>query len=165
MARSFPSLNGDKCDSDYERAVVDDLIERGIEYRYEDIEHRLYYTTPVTNGVCLECGAVTKGKEKHVHQARYRTLDLYLPSTDILVEIKGKFPGNMRSMMREMIKCNKDVDIRFFFMADTWQTKGKKRTLMDWANAQGIIAAVGDPRQQPHLKAYGCGGIPESWVV
>lgn len=159
MAKVFPTLNGDKCDSDYERAIIDDLIERGVEYLYEDKAARLDYIEPITRGgICRECGTT------HVGKKRYRTLDLYLPSTDIIVEIKGKFPGHMRNLMRHMIDCNPNHDIRFMFMADTWLTKQKKRKLSDWANTRGIGYAVGDPRENPGTKAYGVGGIPGEWL-
>lgn len=157
MARVFKTLNGDKCDSDYERAIIDDLIERGVPYKYETA--RFPYATPVTNGHCEACGEFGK----RVVQRRYRTLDLRLEN-GIVIEIKGKFPSNIRTYMRHLIRCNPYADIRFFFMRNGWQTKAKKRTYLDWARAQGIIAEVGDPREKPGTKAYGVGGIPEEWI-
>ena len=161
MARAFLSINGDRCDSDYERAIVDDLIERGIRYKYEDVEHaRLYYATPVMNGLCEACG--TSGVQ--VVQKRYRTLDLYLPDQDIIVEVKGKFSGTYRTYMRHIKRCNPDKDIRMIFMADNWQTKAKIRRYSDFCRTHGIPVAVGDPRQKPGTKAYGEGGIPDAWL-
>jgi hypothetical protein len=67
--------------------------------------------------------------------------------------------------MRELLKEHlPTVDIRFFFMSNAWLTTAHKRTNMDWARTQGCEAAVGDPRCTPGTKAYGCGGIPESWI-
>lgn len=161
MARSFPTQNGDKCDSDYERAIIDDLIDRGVEYDYENIERsRFDYTTPVTNGSCEACGE----QSKRVVQRRYRTLDIAL-ANGIIVEVKGKFAPGIRTYMRELIKQHPSIDIRFIFMRDGWQNnKTKKRTYMDWARAQGIIAAVGDPRENVGTKARGVGGIPQEWI-
>ena len=164
MARTFKTTNGDKCDSDFERAIVQQVIDAGAPYEYESIEHgRFFYNTPVTNGLCLSCDEENRGKHKPIVQKRYRTLDLYFPNTEIVVEVKGKMTGTMRNYMRELIAQNQQADIRFYFMADSWQTKAHKRTLMDWARAQGIEAAWGDPRENPGTKAYGVGGIPEDW--
>jgi hypothetical protein len=157
VAKVYLTQAGDRCDSDYERAIIDDLIDRGVSYEYETA--RLDYTTPVTNGRCEACGE----QSKRVVQRRYRTLDITL-GNGIIVEVKGKFQPSIRGFMRELIKQHQDRDIRFMFMTDGWQTKAHKRTYMDWARAQGIQAAVGDPRQESHLKAYGCGGIPQEWI-
>lgn len=160
MAKVFPTQNGDRCDSDYERAIIDDLIDRGVGYDYECREARFEYATPVVNGSCKACGA----KSDQVVQRRYRTLDVRL-ANGIVVEIKGKFAPSMRTFMRHLIQCNSGADIRFFFMRDGWQNnKTKKRTYMDWARAQGIQSAAGDPRENPGTKAYGVGGIPQEWI-
>ena len=164
MARSFPTKNGDKCDSDYERGIIDDLIERGIEYGYErrigeDEKFKIAYATPVTNGHCEACG--TNGRP--VVQRRSYTPDIHLPS-GVIVEVKGKFTPAKRTLMRHAVRCNPDLDIRFILMADTWLTKRKARRLSDWCRAQGIVYCVGDPRQNPGTKAYGDGGIPEEWI-
>lgn len=159
MARTFPTDHGDRCDSDFERAVIDDLILRGIDYEYESPNGRVEYVEPLKRGAhCIDCGS------KKVGKSRYRTLDLYLPSTDIIVEIKGKFPAPMRALMKAMIADNRDKDIRFFFMADTWLTTAKKSKLSDWARQAGIECAFGDPRRNEGTIAYGVGGIPEEWV-
>lgn len=156
--KSYITQNGDDCDSDYERAIIDDLINRGIPYEYETA--RFSYETPVTNGHCTSCGA----KRPAVVQRRYRTLDITLEN-GIVVEVKGKFTGSIRSLMRELIKQHQDADIRFMFMTDGWQNnKTKKRTYTDWARAQGIKYAVGNPSKNPGTKAYGVGGIPQEWV-
>lgn len=157
MARVFRTQHNDECDSDFERAVIDDLIDRGAGYEYETA--RFDYTVPVVKGYCEACGE----QSKRVVQRRYRTLDITLPN-GIVVEVKGKLAPNIRTLMRHLILGNQDADIRFFFMMDAWQTKGHKRRYSDWANAQGIKWAVGDPRANPGTKAYGCGGIPQEWL-
>ncbi len=159
MAEIFLTQNGDKCDSDYERAVIDDLIDRGVGYGYEVGEARFEYATPVVNGYCKACGA----KSKQVVQRRYRTLDVRLEN-GIVVEIKGKFEPSLRTLMRHLIRGNPGADIRFFFMRDAWQTKKHKQTYGSWATAQGIKWAAGDPRYNPGTKAYGVGGIPQEWI-
>lgn len=160
MAKVFLTANGDRCDSDYERAVIDDLINRGAGYEYESINGRFDYTTPVVNGHCQACGEQSVA----VVQRRFRTLDLCLPN-GIVIEIKGKFAPSMRTYMRHLIQCNPGIDIRFFFMRNGWQNnKTKKRTFEDWARAQGIKCASGDPRENPGTKAYGVGGIPQEWI-
>ena len=71
MARVFRTTNGDECDSDFERAVVQQLIDRGIDYEYESIEHaRLFYKSKIKDGSCLDCDSTNVG------QQRYRTLDI-----------------------------------------------------------------------------------------
>ena len=157
MAKVYPTLYADKCDSDFERAVIDDLIERGVTYGYET--SRFDYSTPVTNGYCQAC----KTSGRMVVQRRYRTLDITL-ANGIVIEVKGKFPPSIRTYMRHLITCNPEADIRFFFMMDAWQTKGHKKRLSDWARVQGVPCAVGDPRKNPGTIAYGVGGIPQSWI-
>lgn len=157
MARVFPTQNGDRCDSDYERAIIDDLIDRGAGYAYE--VSRYEYTTPVVNGSCEACG----NESNTVVQRRYRTLDVRLEN-GIVVEIKGKFAPSLRTLMRHLIRCNPGADIRFFFMRDAWQTKKHKQTYGSWATAQGIKWAAGDPRENPGTIAHGVGGIPQEWI-
>jgi hypothetical protein len=158
MAKVFLTQNGDKCDSDYERAVVDDLIDRGISYEYETA--RFDYSTPVTKGHCEACGE----QSKRVVQRRYRTLDITLPN-GIVVEVKGKFPSPIRTLMRHIVRCNSGADIRMIFMRDNWLVaKTKKRKYSDWCRTVGIPCAVGDPRENPGTIAYGVGGIPQEWI-
>jgi len=158
MAKVFLTKLGDRCDSDYERAVLDDLTDRGVNYKYEHTDGKFFYQTPVQSGLCLACD------HNKVVQRRYRTLDIVLEN-GIVVEIKGRLTGTIRTFMRELIKQNQDVDIRFFFMQDGWQNqKTKKRTYGDWANAQGIKWAVGDPRANEGTVARGVGGIPQEWI-
>lgn len=164
MAKSFPTQNRDRCASDYERGIIDDLIDRGVDYGYESAigssrKFRISYTTPIVRGECGSCGA----KGAPVVQRRSYTPDIHLPS-GVIVEVKGKFPPAKRTLMRYAIRCNADHDIRFIFMADTWMTKAKKRRLSDWCRAQGIIYQVGDPRAKPGTVAYGSGGIPQEWI-
>ena len=156
MARIFYTQNGDKCDSDYERAIIDDLIDRGVSYEYESKAARFDYATPVTNGSCEACGE----RGKRVVQRRYRTLDIYLPDSGVIVEVKGRFTATNRTYMRHIVRCNPDADIRMIFMADAWQTKAHKRRYTDFCRANGIPCVVGDPRQKPGTKAYGIGGLP-----
>jgi hypothetical protein len=160
MPRVFVSQNGDKCDSDFERVLINDLIERGIRYEYESPHATFEYIVPLQArfGHCFDCGGNLVG------QKRKRKLDLWLPDHGFVVEIKGKFPPTIRTKMTHLIEQNRDADIRFFFMRNGWQNnRTKKRTYMDWARVRGIKAAVGDPRENPGTKAYGCGALPEEW--
>lgn len=160
MAKVFKSRLGDKCDSDYERAILDDLTERGYSYLYESIERaRFYYATPVPNGLCEGCGNTNSG----IVQQRYRTLDLVLPN-GIIVEVKGRFTAVNRTYMRHIKRCNQGADIRMMFMEDAWMTKDHKRRYSDFCRVNGIPCAFGDPRRNPGTKAYGVGGIPQEWI-
>ena len=152
MAKAYPSLNGDPCASNFERQVIDDLIQRGVPYGYEcrvgeAKKFRLVYETPVNRGKCNVCGA---GRPEVVQQRSY-TPDIHL-ANGIIVEAKGKFIASKRELMRNVVKCHPQVDLRFVFMRDNWLVaRTKKRRYSDWARALGVKFVIGT-------------SIPQEWV-
>ena len=71
-------------------------------------------------------------------QRRTYTPDLVLPN-GVVVEVKGKFDASKRNLMRQLVRCNPGVDLRFIFMRDNkfGQAKNRKR-YSDWARAVGV---------------------------
>lgn len=132
MAKTYPTSNGDKCRSRYERDIVQHAIDLELPYEYEPIT--LGYQSSIVKGACTACGAAGRA----VVQRRTYTPDLVLPN-GIVVEIKGKFDASKRNLMRQLVRCNPDVDIRFIFMRDNrfGAAKNRKR-YSDWARALGV---------------------------
>lgn len=147
MARTWTTKNGIKVRSPYECDVIDDLLEREIEFEYEPCA--ISYNEPVTNGACRACGS------GEVIQRRSYTPDIYLPSSDTWVECKGYFRQQNRKLMRAFIDGNPQLDLRFMFSADGWlapKSKAKnKRRYSDWARARGVVCHVGR-------------AVPEDWL-
>jgi hypothetical protein len=138
VAKTYPTSNGDKCASQYECDVVQSLIDRGLPYEYEPV--KLEYETNIVKGLCKQCGA--EGRD--VVQRRTYTPDLRLPN-GIIVEVKGKFTAPKRNLMRQLVKSNPDIDLRFIFMRDNFYggRKGTRRRYTGWAHTQGCVAVVG----------------------
>ena len=107
MAKTYLTSNGHKCRSRYERDIVQEAIDRGLAFEYEPF--KLEYESAVAKGACKSCGAT--GRD--VVQRRTYTPDLVLPN-GIIVEIKGKFDASKRNLMRQLVRCNPDRDIRFY---------------------------------------------------
>lgn len=139
MAR--PKSPRSKYKSDFEHRIAISLANRGVPIRYE--EEQLSYEKGVYRGVCNDCGS------KDVVSVRSYTPDWTLPN-GILVESKGKFTPQNRSLMLDVIKSNPDRDIRMVFQADNWLTRKKKTKYSDWCKQHDIKCAVGD--------------IPDEWL-
>lgn len=142
MPKIFRSENGDKCDSDFEVLVVDDLISRGIEYEFHP--GPFVYNRNVVSGYCLDCDS------DNVRKGATYTPDLYLPDQDIYIELKG---GSMTQASRGRLAdfCRTgEVKIRFLFR-DNRKIRGTKSTHLQWAKKLGCIAAVGNK-------------VPEEWI-
>ena len=142
MPRVLRSENGDKCDSDFEVLVVDDLIARGIAYEFHP--GPFVYNRACIGGYCLDCDS------NNVRRGAMYTPDLYLPDSDIYVELKG---GSMTQASRGRLAdfCRTgEVPIRFLFR-DNRKIRGTKSRHLEWAKKQKCIAAVGT-------------AIPENWL-
>lgn len=155
MAKTYLTSNGDKCRSRYERDIVQHAIDLGLPYAYESVV--LEYETAIVKGTCKACGAT--GRD--VVQRRTYTPDIVLPN-GIVVEIKGKFDASKRNLMRQLVRCNPDVDIRFIFMRDNrfGQAKTRKR-YSDWARAQGVQCV--EVPVDPKTKRIVPDNYPEHW--
>lgn len=127
--------------SDLEWLIAVDLWERGIEYEYETTV--LDYTSDVYRGLCDTCGST------HVRSQHTYTPDFILPN-GIMVEAKGKFLPENRTIMEDVVRDNPDKDIRMLFQRNNFLTKKKSMTYGRWCDLKGIKWAVGR--------------VPEEWL-
>lgn len=143
MPRILRSENGDKCDSEFEVMIVDDLIARGVPYEFHPGPFQ--YSRKVRGGYCLDCDS------NNVRKGATYTPDLYLPGPDIYIELKG---GSMtqasRGRLVDFCKTG-EVPIRFLFRDNRPIFAGSKTKHVPWAERQGCIAAVGTQ-------------VPEEWL-
>ena len=142
MPKIYRSEGGDKCDSDFEVLIVDALIEKGIPYEFHP--GPFVYNRACRGGYCLDC------ESNNVRKGATYVPDLYLPDTDIYVELKG---GSMTAASRGRLNdfCRTgEVPIRFLFR-DNRKIKGTLMRHLDWAKKNKAIAAVGKR-------------IPDSWI-
>jgi DNA-directed RNA polymerase subunit RPC12/RpoP len=93
---------------------------------------------------CANCGHNVILKERNY------TPDVVL-GNGVVVEIKGKFTGEMRTKMLAVRRCNPDLDIRMLFQADNWLTRKKKQRYSDWCERNGFTYHVGEQ-------------VPSDWV-
>lgn len=142
MPRILRSENGDKCDSEFEVMVIDDLIERGIEYEHHP--EFLTYNKPVIGGYCLDCDS------NNVRKSATYVPDLYLPGPDIWIELKG---GSMTKESRgRLIAYGRTGEVQLHFLfRDNRKIRGTKSNHLQWAKKNKFIAAVGT-------------SVPEEWL-
>ncbi len=133
------SHNGDKCDSKYERDVVDSLIERGI--RYEFKPEQMPYEFPIQGGYCPQCFA------DEVLQHRLFGPDLILRDSGVPVEIKGKWSGQGYPHKRNLatyVMRKYPYQIAWIFTRDSRIAYNSKTTNTMWAHKyRAIDAATG----------------------
>jgi len=129
--------------SQLEKRVCNNLRNRRIPFDYEP--YKLSYTTEVKTATCAKCGHNVALKQRNY------TPDLVL-SNGIVIEIKGKFTGEMRTKMLAVRRCNPELDIRMLFQADNWLTRKKATRYSDWCERNGFIYHVGEQ-------------VPSEWVV
>ncbi len=134
MPRILRSENGDKCDSDFEVIIVDDLIERGVQYEFHP--GPFVYHRPCRGGFCLDCDS------NNVRKGATYTPDLYLPDSDIYVELKG---GSMtRASRGRLIDFCRTGEVQLHFLfRDNRTIKGTKKRHIEWAESLGCVAATG----------------------
>jgi len=121
--------------SKLEERVCNNLRNRNIQYDYEP--YQLKYTTEVKPAYCANCGHNVVLKERNY------TPDIVL-GNGIVIEIKGKFTGEMRTKMLAVRRCNPELDIRMLFQADNWLTKKKATRYSDWCERNGFVYHIGE---------------------
>lgn len=136
--KDLTTTAGHECASLYERDVLQGLIDNGVEFDYEP--ETIRYRSRVRNGHCGSCGGA------EVYQERSYTPDLRF-ANGVLVEIKGKFLPQKRTLMREVVRCHPELDLRFLFQRDGWlqpksRAKGRRR-YSDWARGLHLPVAIG----------------------
>jgi len=122
--------------SDLERRVCNNLRNRRVKFEYEPFQ--LAYTTEVRNAICPACGS--KGMLKE----RQYTPDLSLNGGNTLIEIKGRFTGEMRTKMTAVKRCNPEFEIKMLFQRDGWCTKRQKMRYSEWCEKNGFDYAIGE---------------------
>ena len=128
--------------SGLEERVCNNLRNRGIDFSYEP--YQLSYTTEVKPAHCANCG------HKVVLKERNYTPDVVLDN-GMVIEIKGKFTGEMRTKMLAVRRCNPQLDIRMLFQSENSLTKKKATRYSDWCERNGFKYHVGEQ-------------IPSEWV-
>ena len=137
------TLNGEVCDSLYERLVLDDLTRRGVEYWFHPGPYE--YHRPVRGGFCLDCDS------NSVRKGALYTPDLYLPGPQILIELKGG-STTKESRGRLVDYCKTEGNVLYFMFRDNRPIlSGSKTTHRKWAERLGCIVHIGMT-------------VPESWL-
>lgn len=129
--------------SGFEHQIGADLDERGINFDYET--ETFVYQSTVRSGRCRECGGCK------VAQVRKYTPDFIIenPSGKMYIEAKGILDSKTRSKMRDVMRSNPGIDLRFLFQGKaTWM---KSHAVIKWCEKYGFKYHFG------HV-------IPEGWL-
>lgn len=133
--------------SGFERAVMRDLDERGVNYEYEPQAFQIEVEVPRIK--CQACGAAI------IRKTRY-TPDLRLPGEFHYIECKGKLTPNEQRRLKafhvQHVLNHPNRRFRILFMRDNWLTKNKRKRYTEWATEAGIESAVGTR-------------IPDGWIT
>ncbi len=145
MSRAYISEGGDRCDSDSERVVINDLIERGVPYIHHPDPYE--YSRHVRGGYCLDCDS------NNVRKGALYSPDILLVDSGILIEIKGgsTTPAS-RGRLTDFAKYRTDLDLRFLFRDNRKIFRGSKSRHLDFAAKLDCIAALGMR-------------VPEEWLL
>lgn len=118
------TANGEQCDSMFEVNVVNDLIRRGVSYVFHP--EPIAYHRPVRGGFCKDCDS-NKVRKSAMYQA-----DLYLPLSDIYVELKGgTMNQSSRSRLADVARAGNTL--YFLFRQDRKLSKISKTRYSAWA--------------------------------
>lgn len=129
--------------SKYEAKVAFHLTQLDIPFTYEGVD--VPYFKRFRGGFCENCdGSSVAALRKYVP-------DFHLPN-GIVIEAKGKFTGENRTKMLEVIESNPRLDVRMLFMANNWLTRKKKSRYGDWCDRHNINWAVGPKLPQEWIK-------------
>ncbi len=146
--KAFVTALGDRCDSKFEVVIIDNLIERGIQYFHpKRVVDSLEYSRPVLGGFCNICASPDVRK-----RARY-TPDLeQINGQSWYLEVKGgTWTVSSRSRIAHFLQCRPDVDLRFIFRRDTFIKKGSKTRCSTWCHKHGCKVHIGEE-------------VPEEWL-
>lgn len=76
----------------------------------------------------------------------YTTISKYTPDFiigDTIIEAKGYFRPSDRRVLKNVKRCNPELDIRLWFMQDNYLTKAKSGKYSDWARLNGFPFHIG----------------------
>ncbi len=145
--RKFVSDGGDRCDSDYERLLINDLIKRGVEYLHHPGPYS--YWRPVRSGYCGDCDG------DNVRKGAMYTPDLQIVRSGVIIEAKGgSTTVSSRSRLTHFTKNSEDgISLYFIFRDNRFIKKGSKTRHVDWA-----AKLVGQGNVTTGMR------IPEEWL-
>jgi hypothetical protein len=125
--------------SNFEKSLACSVNSRGFGFKYEPWS--LAFTKPMRMTKKLK---EAHGLPKDFSSETYHlyTPDFLLPS-GVIVEAKGKFTAQMRTIMINVVRCNPELDIRMCFQRDNRIHPGSKTRYSDWCNQNKIAYAVG----------------------
>ena len=110
--------------SQFEQRIAEDLVSRGIKFRYEREQDKLTWIKPATH---------------HVYTPDYVLL---LPGDrKIYVEAKGRLTGDDMSKMIFVSQQHADLDIRWLFSNARTSAGRQKKTAGEWASKHGFTWA------------------------
>jgi hypothetical protein len=136
----YISEGGDECDSQYEVDVVNDLIERGVEYEYHPGPYE--YSRPARGGFCLDCDS------NNVRKGALYEPDLRIIRTGVIIELKGgSITSSSRGRLRDFVRNGTlpNPNPLHFMFRDNRIIKGlrNKRRHRDWADSLGCPVHIG----------------------
>jgi hypothetical protein len=112
------SLRKDGFRSGLERSVASSLARRGVVFEYE------------------------KHKVEYVSKPHTYTPDLWLPASQIFIEIKGYFKAKDRTKHLRIKEQHPELDLRFVFSnASNRLSKASKTTYGAWCDRHGFLWA------------------------
>lgn len=134
--------DGSQCDSKFEAMVVNDLLARGVSFRFHP--DPIPYHRPVRGGFCRECDS------NDVRKGALYSPDLFLIGSGRYVELKGgSWEPESRSRLLHLIQSGQQIS--FLFRTDRPLTRGSKTKYSEWCRRQNQPVAVGET-------------IPEEWI-
>lgn len=149
--------DGTEWDSIFEWQVFQGFKEAGLDIRKCDERDTISYGEQKQGVRCMECGS-----SRCVQQRRY-TPDLlcvreggssHEHGSEYLIEVKGYFRREKRTLFRSMRNDQPHVDLRVVLASDHWVTKGKTR-ITDYLERY--------VKNTPYFIWNGPESIPESW--
>lgn len=127
--------------SGLELRIAKDLTARKIPFTYES--STISFNSKKRGASCGDCNST------NILVARTYTPDFFLDN-GVIIESKGRFRPSDRTIIKDVIKSNPELDIRMVFEYNNWLTKKKKQRYSDWCDKQGIKYALKE--------------VPEEWT-
>jgi len=136
-AKKFTDPDGVVWDSPLEWYVYTGLQDLGYSVRRCDERDAISYHTPVKQGRCLECGSSGTVQDRiytpDLHVVEPQSKKRGLTRRAFIVECKGRFPQDRRSMLRCVKEQHPSLDLRFLFGSEKKLTP--KRTNVEYVRS------------------------------
>ena len=126
---TFRDPDGEVWDSKFEWLVYNGLRDQGYMVARCDERDSLAYHSPIKTGRCLECDGTSVVTERR-YTPDFRVVEPEQPSRGLvgrrfIVECKGYFPAQRRTLLRCVKECHPDVDLRFIFPTEVKLTPAR----------------------------------------